>query len=156
MKITKIIYWLKKKMIWHKKTRDGREEKKKNEILEIHQSSDYDTHNIIKKISTRRIHWHHQKLTLELLVSHTYRLKMVVYSFVGIPSPALKFVFQGVYKFVLSRSFNGIESVIIRVVMSLLFLSFFVSFSILFSLSSLVFLCHVFSFSIHWIIFVFS
>jgi hypothetical protein len=24
-------------MIWHKKTRDGREEKKKNEILEIHQ-----------------------------------------------------------------------------------------------------------------------
>jgi hypothetical protein len=29
MKVTKIIYWLKKKMIWHKKTRDGREEKEK-------------------------------------------------------------------------------------------------------------------------------
>jgi hypothetical protein len=142
-------------MIWHKKTRDGRrEEKKKNKTLEIYQSSNDDTYNIIKKISTWWIHWHHQKLTLELLVSHMYRLKMVVYSLVGISSPALKFAFHGVYKFILSRSFNGIKNVIIRVVMSLTFFFFFVSFSFLFSLSSLIFLCHVFSFSIHWIIFV--
>ena len=141
----------KKKMIWHKKTRDRREEeeKKKNKTLEIYQSSNDDTHNIIKKISTRRIHRHHQKLTLELLVSHMYRLKMVVYSLVDISSPTLKFAFHGVYKFVLSRSFNGIKNIIIRVVMSLTFLSLFVSFSFLFSLSSLVFLCHVFSFFIH-------
>jgi len=128
---------------------EKKKKKKKNKTLEIYQSFNDDTHNIIKKISTRRIHRHHQKLTLELLVSHMYRLKMVVYSLVGISSPALKFAFHGVYKFILSRSFNGIKNVIIRVVMSLTFLFFFVSFSFLFSLSSLIFLCHVFSFSIH-------
>jgi hypothetical protein len=51
-----------------KKGGERRKKQKKNEVSDTHKSFDDETFNIIEKISTRRIHKHHEKPTSKLVI----------------------------------------------------------------------------------------
>jgi hypothetical protein len=51
-----------------KRRREKKETKKKKEVSDTHKSFDDETFNIIEKISTRRIHKHHEKPTSKLVI----------------------------------------------------------------------------------------